>query len=565
MSIKAISILFATFLTVSALVARNQQNLGNGLVAVDESKGGRQPSSGSNKKSGSENESLKPIYKFEKNTVYIYEVKRRIFLKLMNKKIPLEYEGRLALVSAESGGDRVFAHFNFQKNQDQPLKSAPDLLATFNPTGEEVAIWGRGESPNQKFEITKDAVNLFFFTLSEDSAGKYEANFSWSWQGSNPLGKKQKIKYLSDVNRPSFLESSHFVTWAQDLNLPSKIWGKEHSTIGEAPSSMEGISQYEIKFIKKEKLNSLYGWSESIFKEGLGWKIAKHGEMNSNDKKISREEVMAKLKQISTLSQNEQLGLFGEILTLLNSKELDAKQLAAILDGARDPSERASLFKMVAGSMATNGSAQALAELVSLYNDNQTSRDERVTILAALATTEAKIDPKTRDFLSDVYSQESDSKLREGAAYAYGSSMASLENNSSQKEVSNVFSRWNSLGAGPHPEKMIILDLIGNSGRAEFIPLVKEAYLMGLKDYQGKSIMAARSMNVPDSLAFIEGALNSSDSALRFIATQAIRLGQWNERYRAIVANCSLNEASAEVKLQCQEILKTNSSVVAGR
>jgi len=514
-----------------------------------------------------ESSKIGPLYKFEKNIVYIYEIKRRIFLKLMDKKIPIEYAGKLAFVSSnkkENSGS-VFAHFSHYTDDEIPFHSTPDLLVSFNSSGESVILMGSNSQSNQKFELAKDSVNLFFFPIREDSTGKYEAKISWSESGKGLLGKKTKQKYYSEINTPAIIESDHLARWDSDLNLPAHIWGKETTRLGEMPSGIEALSQYEIKFLKQEKLSSSFVWSEAMFGVGLSWRVAQNIAKNSGPEKISQEEVLAKLRQLNTLSQNEQLILFGDILTLLKENELNVSELLALLNDSLNTGERGSLFKMIVGSLATNGSSESLAELVGLYSDSQTSLEEKVTILAALATSEAVIDSKTRDFLSNTYSQEKDVKLREGAAYAYGSSLSSLSKEASTQELASIFNRWNALGAGPHSEKLVLLDLIGNSGRSEFLPLVNQAYLMGDKTYQNKSIMAARGMSGSGSIAFLINALMHNESAIRYVATQAIRLGQWSEQFRSPVSSCGLSDPAAEVRLQCQEIMKANSSLVAGR
>jgi hypothetical protein len=190
---------------------------------------------------------------------------------------------------------------------------------------------------------------------------------------------------------------------------------------------------------------------------------------------------------------------------------------------------------------------------MGIYNDPNCPVDGKGSILSAFTTTQAPIDPQIRDTLLQISQNESNQSLAQGAAFALGSALQSAgPGESTDRAIAAI----QLAGQNSNLDQRTLLDVMGNSGRSEFLPEVAEVIQSDADPaLRSKAVYSLRFMNNPQASALLSQSLSDPDPGVRLAAANAIQIAPWSPTYVTPLSKCSSGETVSAVQTACQTAL----------
>lgn len=497
----------------------------------------------------------KPLEDFRfsprEGTRYQYTFTRKLSFRGMN--IPdMEYNGILivdVLRTDRKGFTAVLSHRLTGHAQTAPVR----FHARVDGNGKRVILRStppRDEEGRQHANILKDLIALWVFPLEADTVGQFRASFA-SLEGG---WKKRKLAYERE-GAPAIFHSEHWMLWGE--GVPKELKGEErtHFAGGAMPLTTESTYGMELESLSPIPSGSERGeWSQA---ETLALVPGDRDALDPEDLGIHWERNREELLSVVSFTPRERLRVFGDTVRLLRSGKVTAREIRALLSreiirlGASSP-----LFQTVVGALATAGGTEALSVLREIYSDEECPESGKGAVLAALTTTEAPIDEVTRDFLADLMKAEQNRDLADGAAFALGSSLQAAGSEASvAAAIRDIHSAWNG-AQGNVAAQLALLDVMGNSGRAEFLPQIRSAMASGNDEaVQAKAIFSLRFFEGGEATTLLSSQLGNPTPALREAAIEAARIGPWRESLRAPLKECSQAEPLERLRASCRSAL----------
>jgi hypothetical protein len=144
-----------------------------------------------------------------------------------------------------------------------------------------------------------------------------------------------------------------------------------------------------------------------------------------------------------------------------------------------------------------------------------------------------------------------------------GSSLANTKDGG-QDSIGDIMAAWDRAKAGPVAGQLAVLDMMGNSGRLEFLPVL-EAVISGEGDIalKSKAVFSLRLMDSAEARRQMVSSLTDSHDQIRTGAVAALTLAPWSETYRAPLETCAAKDPSPQIKSSCQRIVSAAPKVVA--
>lgn len=421
-----------------------------------------------------------------------------------------------------------------------------------------------GETEKEHTQILKDLVALWLFPLRSDTVGAFEARF----ESLPHAERKTKITYLSKGNNiPEILSSSHLLQWNSAIHLPGALKGQETTRFSAANNSpLSAASRYELKFRAFEPIPHYSRTLLASLSEPADLLLQpRKPDLSSHPDyaKLSWPALSAQLASLEKMNGGEQLGVFGDLLKFLR---MHPEKLADVASMLRDPALlkagiHSPLFKTLVGALATLGSVEALEILRNTYEDPSLNDQARTTILASLTTTQAPIDAATRDFLAQKMQAEKDARLAQTAAFALGSALQNAgQDAQSARAITQIENAWAAQAQGGSVgQQLALLDVMGNSGRAEFYPSVQAVYAgENSAILRARAVFALRFMNSSAATQDLISRLSDPAPQVREAAANAIAHATWKESFRAPLESCAGSETVAKVQSSCRNALAQN-------
>lgn len=280
---------------------------------------------------------------------------------------------------------------------------------------------------------------------------------------------------------------------------------------------------------------------------------------------VTWEKTRTELLGLGSLSNSEKLRVFGDLVKLLRAGKVTAMELRELL--GRDAIRLGSLsplFQSVVGALATAGGPENFAALRAIYADPDCPVSGKGSVQAALTTTEAPIDAPTRDFLAEAMRVEQNRELANGAAYALGSALQRAPDDaSSRSAIADIHSAWAAAG-GNVPAQLSLLDVMGNSGRLEFLPSIRGAMdTRNDPSVQAKAVFSLRYVDSMEANALLAAQLANPNPPLREAAIEAVRMGTWRESYRPALETCASSDPVEKLRTACGAALVQSSGKLA--
>jgi hypothetical protein len=389
--------------------------------------------------------------------------------------------------------------------------------------------------------IAKDLLAQFFYFLSADTTGKFEATTE---REGEDLFRKVKRAYRREAGRPvpSVLSSLHLLRWAKEENMPAEIQGSESIKAGE----IRVDSEYSLRFLSSSAISR--GTDLTKYVEGTTLSPSAHfAKPPGPYRGPSWNELRAKLANLDKMSGPEQLNVFGQLIALLKGEPAAAADLASYLKMAAPGS---AAYHTAVGALATVGGAKSFSALRDSYAAVPSA--DKGSILAALTTTQAPLDAATQSFLRKEMAAATEPSLREGAAFALGSSLQQTPDAESSAALLSAYTAAQSMEA-----KLSLLDAMGNSGSAEFLETIKAAAASENPAIQAKALFSLRYER--GAAALLQDALATGGAAAKASAVAALEYQPWSESLRDTVDACATRESAFDIKAACEKLLKKNS------
>lgn len=501
---------------------------------------------------------------------YTYSFTRKIYFNGLANIPEIVYHGELYLdvTKANASG---FEALVSEQIVEHPEKNPSFLRAQINTAGNILKVFSKedyNEDEKQHVNILKDLLANWVFPLRVDTVGFYEASFSALTNKDAYLQSiKTKSAYTDHSNAVRILKSSHELLWDPALSLPHSVVGTESTELGQG-KGITSESSYSIQFVSTTpSTNANQALLAALNKDdslALAQSKSDLGD-NPENKNITWDNISERLRHLTDMKSQEQLQAFGDIVKLLKMHPELISSLVALLS-PQDIAQgiHSELFKMIVGSLATDGSAEALTALRNIYQDPKCPVNGKGAIETALTTTQAPVDEATRDFLENEMRQNTNRDLALGAAFALGSSLQNATNNqSTSKAVDAIQAAWEqALAANNLEQELALLDVIGNSGRSDFLPTLENIINSNsITSLKAKAVFSLRFMPSTKASTLIAMSLGNTIPQIREASARAMQLAAWRESFRPPLQICSSSEARPYIQELCQSILQQNIQV----
>jgi hypothetical protein len=506
-------------------------------------------------------------FKPKAGSVYGYKFQRSIKIAGLDNSIPpIEFSGEMRMHVTEASG-KGFTAVVTEQVAGQPANSA-SLLIHAAARGDHLEIFSakpETEIDQQHISVAKDLLSLLFFPLRSDTTGNFEAAFeALPDEGDLKRLKKVKLAYLKPAPA-KILSSAHIVKWKKSLAMPEEVSGKDESLLGSGEITSENT--YQLKFSGVWLAAAPANLAALRHPETLAIRPTKLSLKDHPDyAKLDWGDISARLRAVARLSSSEQLALFGDLVKLLEMDPSKVGEVVALMKAEKSRGAASPLFQQAIGALATNGSPEAQAALVAIYQDPAVPVSGKGSILSSLTTTQAALDAATRDFLAQTMAGETNKDLAMGAAFALGASLEKAPDDDQAKDaIQRILAAWDASANSSLEERLALLDVMGNSGRLEFFQAVATALRTGKEpELRARSAFSLRFMASQAARELLVSALGDGDVGVRGGAAFAIQIAAWNEIFRTPVSSCSLNELDTQIRKICLEVHNRHSAVAQG-
>ena len=110
--------------------------------------------------------------------------------------------------------------------------------------------------------------------------------------------------------------------------------------------------------------------------------------------------------------------------------------------------------------------------------------------------------------------------------------------------------------------RIAVLDVMGNSGRAEFLPSLESIISSeAASNVKSRAVYALRFVKNSAAAQDLVNSLGSGDISIRTAAAGAIELAEWNEIFRAPLQRCSSSDPVSRIQDSCRKALSDNTQV----
>lgn len=506
---------------------------------------------------------------------YTYSFERKILIEAFDKKMPeILFHGDLML-DITRASSKGFEAVVTDQIKEFPDKKAPAIRIQVDARGEKLNIFtGKltTEEEKQHVSIMKDLLASLIFPLETDTIGRFQVRFEKMPSEAGLIYRKKiKLAYLNTPPPTPIITSSvHWLKWDLALEVPREVKGEEATKMQQEAAGFSSLASYFIQFKRitpvDDKLAALADSlmeKDSILMSRIGSKIDDNPEFAH----LKWSEISIKLRHSNKLSSSEQMKLFGDLLHLYRRGDINEEDLLNELNASIiKAGPNSSIYRQVVGTLATIGTPDAYSALLRLYNDPNNTVDGKGSILAALTTTQALIDEKTRDFLAEEMNNKN-KDLAYGAAYALGSAIQNNNAKNVADAISAIQNAWNNIAQSNNTDaQLALIDAMGNSGKGEFIPsllsVISGNYPSMVK---AKAVFALRFMNENTATSVIaQNLAGNLDIEIREASVNAMKAAEWNEIFRPSLQACTKLETISRIKTSCQDVLSQKGLQVAG-
>lgn len=480
-----------------------------------------------------------------------YEFKRKIEATLSGKTLTnVSYEGTLFVdwkATSDLGKSAVLS-FQLKQVPDQKAKMKIRLDRDHRLVSVKIPE-GLSQADLDAISILKDLVSILAYRHGEDSTGKYRFTEKETQDVSSKetVWTKQKIAYESKaLSMIRFLKSHHETRTSFGTQTPVYFRGREETQLGATKDSLFTVSEYTLRKKGHEETALDHAQDSTIWKES---KL----ELDSSENIFARvdwKEIETALPLTGTLRGPERLQFFRKTVKALKT---DPSKTKALRDWISRHRGNAKMASFGIGALATHGTPEAQKELLDLFSEFGKTRQTKSlqhTILGSFTTTEAKLIPETRTFLSELAGQkETDLDLAMNATLAMGSAMKKEPTAADEQRLGELAAT-----AQDREEKLAYLDAIGNSGSANLISVVEDHLRSPDATIREKATFALRWMESEQATGLIVRSFEDPDVRVKSAAVKAVSYQKDFSAYQSMLATCVQKPASEKIGDLCKSV-----------
>jgi len=370
---------------------------------------------------------------------------------------------------------------------------------------------GLSETDAEAVSVLKDLASILAYASDEDTLGRYAARVR---KEPNRF-HKSKLRYeTAAAEGIEILKSRHEVEWSDRAELPTRFTGEEETRAGLARQAIETFSAYAIvragagREPAQARADTASAWEETRLAVQARGLVAP---------RVQWTEIRARWNESDSLIGQPRLAFYHRTLRSLKQHP---EKIAELKDWILKSGARSATFGI--GVLATHGTPEAQRTLREIYAELARlpeARGLQHTILSSFTTTEAKLEPETREFLAEVASdKEAEPELALNAAFAIGASIKKEPSEGDERKLLEL-----TRGAADLEEKLAYIDAIGNSGSPNLLPALEDSLRSDNSRVRAKAVFALRWMRADAVTKRTEEFLTDASPDVRSAAERALR------------------------------------------
>lgn len=394
-----------------------------------------------------------------------------------------------------------------------------------------------------------------FFAEAVDGSGEFSVRYDLSEKAADPLRvtmRKERYQRASALTR--MLSSEHQLAWSLAGGHLLNAKREERYEKGARELGVEVKDSGEITFVAQHATGftpadlKRYTHATAMYLPEIA--SQEHVFALDENKVRSWEDLQADLRRLPSDPESEKtLELFDQVATSLVKHP---EMLPSVAEEAAAQPSGSDQYRMLVGAISNLGTRDAQNALIDLYDAKDDKGKDMV--LKAQALMDAPATEETRSMLVDSVDHGKTPALRSGAGLALGSALRNLsgkdEDDSVEAARARIMKLWNE-AALPN-DKNYALQVIGNSGDAYFVGLLKSEILSAESLYRPQAVSALRFMKDDESAQLLGLSLRSTDAPqLQQAAVDALFYRAWRPEFMEPVVSCFLGAAQSDLRIRC--------------
>ncbi|HPU87768.1 MAG TPA: HEAT repeat domain-containing protein [Spirochaetota bacterium] len=400
-----------------------------------------------------------------------------------------------------------------------------------------------------------------FRFASSDTQGEYRGLLTYSGFSEKLLRiAMEKKEYVRSAAPIRVEYSRHEVRWNAEEEVFKSKNGEDRLDIGPEGFVVNTKQQYEFELthVGVSHFSQRDVRAYSILAKSFYNKNIYHADSGADgpSKRQVRpwNEVQAELVKVTAHDSNDDKHrIFNDLCNHIKRHPDRAIEALEMARGYRSDDDR---FQMIMGALSYAGTPEIQAELQQFYRNGKTDGplDEsgKLSVIGAFTMMDAELTGDSVRFLNAVYNSSESRLLRDSAALALA---AGHKNNSDHDQDSMrkiVNSEW---GRAENDERrMVVLDMIGNSGEKSFLPIISDALRSSNDALRSKAAYAGRFIDTDDGSRLLLNIISGGDVVrVKEKAAEALTYHQWRDSYPPVLSSCVRSGASDSLRMQCAE------------
>ncbi|MBC7387360.1 MAG: hypothetical protein H7301_14505 [Cryobacterium sp.] len=476
------------------------------------------------------------LFRFERIISAEYQSKSWLAMKL---------GGRVALESAGTHGENHFYQMTAETDRLEMEGTPKNERRSFPPIRLEIdragklreMRWLSSKAPtSEDSDFMKDLASQWLFFEPTSRLGVAEVEWTENAVDSEMRSISKRMKRYRDRPEISKLDSTH--EWiARSHGNPGS------SESGYRVERIEGVENFSIpsangSFDQKTSYRWLWTGTEKVAvlaqAEIVGDALTVSGVEGAEAKPAPRVDLAVFAKEwasIGKLAPADRLRYFQLVKRAMDGGQNEivsvlVKALSGKLAGSME-------WRTSIGALAASDNPLAASALVALYQEERRGSAEKISILAGLTSGEGQPAPEWKKILEAEISAPVDSaspndSVREASLFALGSTIRKELEPARRQALEDLL--WKEIKeTKTEVGALSLLEAIGNSGSAEYLPFVKEQFFSADAKVRAKAVSAVRFFTNDVARSIIEPARRDPSPIVR-------KAAEWSGRFQSNLA-----------------------------
>lgn len=386
-----------------------------------------------------------------------------------------------------------------------------------------------------------------------DEIGKYIATLEEQKNDSWVVEKQRYLSILSpEFSKFKITFSNVRFVWDLEKQTPLFLNLEEIREMEDKTFTLRRSDSAQFSFVSSRPSN--LSFNRDMFKTKIARKAVDENIGLSEDRlkfiqSLALEQVLTTLSQVSGLTPKEINALFRDVTDFLKHRPDQIEKYVHKIKELAGDAEKEQSYLVGIDALGYPGSKEAQNGLIDIYSDSNATDDGKDHCLRAFVLMDAEFTDEAVEFLTNEYEEEgNDEETRDSSLFALGSSLRKGKSKGTQEYIIRL---WNS--AKTQDDRMKVLLTIGNSGRVEFLPILREA-MNKFSGFKIPAILATRFMDGPAVYTFYNQLISDNTDAKVYRSVfSAISSKEWNaDKMMPMIKRCiGSSDLQEQAKVYC--------------